>query len=72
MLPTPAQGQIQPFAKHMGKEDPSFNTIPAEQMGSADPSFGRASNRRSIPWQSSCVWQIRQDPGVGTQGRSHP
>lgn len=33
MLPTPAQGQIHPFAKHMGKEDPSFNTIPAEQMG---------------------------------------
>lgn len=24
---TPAQGQIHPFAKHMGKEDPSFNTI---------------------------------------------
>lgn len=42
MLPNPAQGQIHPFAKHMGKEEPSFSTIPAEQMGSADPSLGRA------------------------------
>lgn len=51
LLPTLAQWQIHPFAKHMEKEDPSFNTIPAEQMGSAGPSLGRASNSRSILWQ---------------------
>ncbi|KAL2295559.1 hypothetical protein Nmel_017974 [Mimus melanotis] len=73
MLPTSAQGQIYPFAKHMGKEDPSFNTIPAEQMGLAGPFLGREHDMcRFMPWQSSCVGQIHQDPGVGTQGRSHP
>ena len=40
MVPTPAQ--IHPFAKHMGRADPSFCTLPCRADGVS----------RSIPWQS--------------------